>query len=257
MIRIDALPAFSDNYIWLLQDASTLRCAAVDPGDAEPVRQWLSEHPQWQLTDILVTHHHYDHVNGVESLRQAFGARVHGPAGETIPGLDNPLQDGDRLAVLGLDFEILLVPGHTLGHIAYHCAHAALLLCGDTLFAGGCGRLFEGTPAQMHASLQRLAALPEGTAVYCTHEYTLANLRFAVAAEPDNLQLSERLEAVSQLREQGLISLPSSIGLERATNPFLRGAVPAVAERMRQQDEAQPPSEEETFARLRRWKDSF
>lgn len=190
MIQIDALSAFNDNYIWLLQDATSRRCAVVDPGDAKPVEAWLAAHPDWRLSDILVTHHHHDHVGGVAALKELTGARVLGPANEKIPARDLALEDGERVEVLGLVFEIFHVPGHTLGHIAYyHPAETPLLFCGDTLFAAGCGRLFEGTPAQMHHSLARLAALPANTRVYCTHEYTLSNLRFALAVEPDNAAL--------------------------------------------------------------------
>ena len=257
MLHIDALPAFSDNYIWLLQDVPARRCAVVDPGDATPVLEWLSAHPDWQLEAILVTHHHQDHVGGVAALRQATGARVYGPAHEKIPAIDQPLEDGQRITVLGLELHILHVPGHTLGHIAYYGAAQNLLFCGDTLFAAGCGRLFEGTPAQMHASLQRLAALPGQTAVYCTHEYTLSNLRFAQAAEPENAEIAARLAEVGAWREQGRISLPSRIDLELRTNPFLRSDDPSVRSRLRQPEDTAEPDALETFTRLRRWKDSF
>ena len=155
MIQISALPAFTDNYIWLLQDPHTRRCAAVDPGDAAPVLAWLGQNPEWTLSDILVTHHHHDHVGGVAQLKDVTGARVYGPASEKIPARDVALHDNDRINVLGWDFDVYSVPGHTLGHIAFY--HLGVLLCGDTLFAAGCGRLFEGTPQQMYASLQRLA----------------------------------------------------------------------------------------------------
>lgn len=259
MIQIDALPAFSDNYIWLLQDATRRRCAVVDPGDAAPVQAWLAAHPDWTLSDILVTHHHHDHVGGVAQLKETFGARVLGPAGERIPACDLALEDGDEVEVLGLDFKVLHVPGHTLGHIAYYHtdAEAPLLFCGDTLFAGGCGRLFEGTPAQMHASLSRLAALPGGTRVYCTHEYTLSNLRFARAVEPENARLAARFAEVSAWREEGRISLPSNIALERATNPFLRVAESSVKKAADERSGEQIRSPEGVFAVIRQWKDSF
>lgn len=257
MIRIDALPAFSDNYIWLLQDPAARRCAVVDPGDAAPVRQWLADHPDWQLSDILVTHHHYDHVKGIESLKSEFAAQVHGPAGEAIPGIDVRLRDGDRLEILGLHLQVIEVPGHTLGHIAFFDAHTPLLFSGDTLFAAGCGRLFEGTAAQMHASLQRLAALPAQTRVYCTHEYTLANLRFAAAVEPASSRIAERLAQVLALRSRDGCSLPSSLALELDTNPFLRCSEPAVIASVRQPGEVEAPEAGEVFARLRRWKDDF
>lgn len=257
MIRIDALPAFSDNYIWLLQDHTARRCAVVDPGDAEPVRRWLADHPGWELSDILVTHHHYDHVNGIESLKGEFAARVHGPAGEAIPGIDVRLRDGDRLEILGLQLQVIEVPGHTLGHIAFFDAQSPLLFSGDTLFAAGCGRLFEGSAAQMHASLQRLATLPTQTRIYCTHEYTLANLRFAAAMEPANPHVAERLAQVEKLRSQDGCSLPSTLALELDTNPFLRCSEARVIASVRRPDESEDPDAGEVFARLRRWKDGF
>ena len=257
MIKIDALPAFSDNYIWLLQDAEQRRCAVVDPGDAAPVEAWLAANPGWQLSDILITHHHFDHVGGIERLKALSGARVLGPANEKIPGRDLALHDGDQAEILGHCFDIVEVPGHTLGHIAYIQPEQHWLFCGDTLFAGGCGRLFEGTPEQMHASLSRLAALPEQTQVFCTHEYTLSNLRFAVAVEPNNPEIRQRLAQVSQWREVGQISLPSSIGLERATNPFLRSAQPSVNACIAEREGPAERSPAQVFAALRAWKDSF
>ncbi|MCU1717453.1 hydroxyacylglutathione hydrolase [Pseudomonas sp. 5P_3.1_Bac2] len=257
MIKIDALPAFNDNYIWLLQDQQQQRCAVVDPGDAAPVLAWLEAHPGWQLSHILITHHHHDHVGGVEQLKAASGAQVFGPAHEKIPGRDVALDDGDLIAVLGLNFTIYAVPGHTLGHIAYIQPEQQWLFCGDTLFAGGCGRLFEGTPAQMHESLSRFAALPQQTLVYCTHEYTLSNLRFAMAVEPDNSALIRRFDEVSQWRSEGKISLPSNIALELATNPFLRSEQPSVVAAIAQRDGGGERSAVEVFAALRAWKDKF
>ncbi|WP_334597441.1 hydroxyacylglutathione hydrolase [Pseudomonas alvandae] len=255
MIQISALPAFTDNYIWLLQDHSTQRCAVVDPGDAAPVRAWLDAHPGWTLSDILVTHHHHDHVGGVESLKSATNATVYGPASENIPARDIALGDNAKITVLGLDFDVHAVPGHTLGHIAYY--HRGLLFCGDTLFAAGCGRLFEGTPEQMHHSLSRLAALPEDTLVYCTHEYTLSNLKFAAAVEPGNPDVAARLEKVVEQRNQGVMTLPSTLALEKLTNPFLRTAETSVKQKAdeRNGQRNQPPSE--VFAALRAWKDKF
>ncbi|MCE1117075.1 MULTISPECIES: hydroxyacylglutathione hydrolase [Pseudomonas] len=259
MIQIDALPAFSDNYIWLLQDTANRRCAVVDPGDAGPVQAWLDAHPGWALTDILVTHHHHDHVGGVETLKMATGARVCGPAHERIPARDLALEDNARVQVLGLDFEVLAMPGHTLGHIAYYTAQSTtpLLFCGDTLFAAGCGRLFEGTPEQMHHSLQRLAALPAATQVYCTHEYTLSNLRFARAVEPHNAHVLQRFEDVTRLRADNRISLPSTIGLERQTNPFLRTAETSVKQKADEWKGHSNDTQATVFAALRSWKDVF
>ena len=257
MIQIDALPAFNDNYLWLLQDARSRRCAVVDPGDAAPVRSWLDAHPDWQLSDILVTHHHFDHVGGVAELKTATGARVYGPASEQIPDRDIALAGNETIEVLGLPWQIIAVPGHTLGHIAYYQADQHLLMCGDTLFAAGCGRLFEGTAVQMHASLQRLAALPDITQVYCTHEYTLSNLRFAQVVEPGNPEIQARFEQVSHWRAEGRISLPSSIALERATNPFLRIEQAEVIDSLARVDGRRSNDAEAVFAGLRAWKDRF
>lgn len=259
MIQIDALPAFTDNYIWLLQDTANQRCAVVDPGDAAPVLAWLERHPGWQLSDILVTHHHHDHVGGVEQLKAATGARVYGPAQERIPGRDIALDDNASVRVLGLDFQIIAVPGHTLGHIAYYCGQAEtpLLFCGDTLFAAGCGRLFEGTPEQMHHSLERLAALPARTLVYCTHEYTLSNLRFAKAVEPQNPHIARRFDDVTQLRADNRITLPSTLALEKLTNPFLRVTEISVKEKLDERNGLINPTPSTVFAGLRAWKDTF
>lgn len=257
MIKIDALPAFTDNYIWLLQDLERRRCAVVDPGDAAPVQAWLAAHRDWQLSDILITHHHHDHVGGVAQLKAATGARVLGPAKENIPARDLALGEGDRVEVLSHIFDVTEVPGHTLGHIAYYQADQHWLFCGDTLFAAGCGRLFEGTAEQMHDSLSRLAALPAQTLVYCTHEYTLSNLRFAQAAEPNNPEVAQRLLEVSAWREAGQISLPSTLALERATNPFLRSAETSIKEKIDERDGTRNRSPSEVFAGLRAWKDNF
>ncbi|MEN2507886.1 hydroxyacylglutathione hydrolase [Stutzerimonas stutzeri] len=259
MLKIDALPAFTDNYIWLLQDPEQRTCVAVDPGDAGPVQAWLDAHHDWRLTDILITHHHHDHVGGVLQLKERHGANVHGPAAETIPGRDNALTDGQSIEVLGHRFEVIEVPGHTSGHIAYYHddPEEPLLLSGDTLFAAGCGRLFEGTAAQMFSSLQRLAALPANTRIYCTHEYTLSNLRFAQAVEPDNPEIGERLEQVIRLRDAKRITLPSELRIEHGTNPFLRSAEGAVAAAASRHAGRQLDTPENVFAALRAWKDSF
>ncbi|WP_339466433.1 hydroxyacylglutathione hydrolase [Pseudomonas sp. EA_65y_Pfl2_P74] len=255
MIQISALPAFTDNYIWLLQDHRTQRCAVVDPGDAAPVQAWLAAHPGWVLSDILITHHHHDHVGGVERLKNACGATVYGPASENIPARDVALNDNDTVNVLGWDFDVYAVPGHTLGHIAYY--HHGLLFCGDTLFAAGCGRLFEGTPQQMHHSLSRLAALPEDTLVYCTHEYTLSNLKFAAAVEPSNPDIAARLEKVIQHRQNNVMTLPSTLALEKLTNPFLRTGERLVTQKVDEREGAQNRAPSEVFAALRAWKDKF
>ena len=260
MIQIDALPAFSDNYIWLLQDTAKRRCAVVDPGDAGPVERWLAANPGWALSDILITHHHNDHVGGVARLKQLTGARVCGPANEQIPCRDLALDEGAEVEVLGVVFQVLAVPGHTLGHIAFFSdqpSETPLLFSGDTLFAAGCGRMFEGTPEQMQPALARLAALPAHTQVYCAHEYTLANLRFAKAVEPDNPHVQQRFDEVTRLRADQRITLPSTIGLERLTNPFLRTSETLVKQKADEWKGHSNPSHVAVFAALRSWKDTF
>ncbi|WP_373187666.1 hydroxyacylglutathione hydrolase [Halopseudomonas sp.] len=259
MLEFLALPAFQDNYIWLILDPQRQEAAVVDPGDAVPVITWLGRHPEYQLRHVLVTHHHRDHTGGLATLKAATDCLVWGPAAESISGVDRQLKDGDQLNILGKTLQVYAVPGHTLGHIAFYCDEPAepWLLSGDTLFAGGCGRLFEGTAEQMHASLERLAALPEATSVYCAHEYTQANLRFARAVEPENNDIKVRLEVVDDLRAAGRITLPSSIGLERRTNPFLRSTEPAVIATASRQQNAPLSAGVETFAAIRGWKDGF
>ncbi len=259
MSKFIALPAFQDNYIWMLVDEHSKRVAAVDPGDPVPVIRWLGRRPEYSLTHILITHHHRDHTGGVAALKAATQCKVLGPAAEDIAGLDRRLDDGETLSLFGNDLEVISVPGHTSGHIAFFCddPEDPWLLCGDTLFAGGCGRLFEGTPAQMHASLQRLAALPDPTRVLCAHEYTQANLRFAQAVEPDNQDIRVRLEVVDDLRAAGRMTLPSTVGLEKLTNPFLRCSEPAVIAAASERAGSQQQPGEDTFAVIRKWKDAF
>lgn len=254
-----ALPAFQDNYIWLLTDDTSFKVTAVDPGDARPVIRWLGRHPEYQLSTILLTHHHRDHTGGVLSLKAATQCRVLGPDNPAIDGIDRTLADGDQINLAGQSIRVIAVPGHTLDHIAFFCddPQEPWLLSGDTLFAGGCGRVFEGTPAQMHDSLQRLAALPDATTIYCTHEYTQANLRFAQAVEPDNPDIRVRLEVVEDLRRDGQITLPTTLALEKRTNPFLRSAEPAVVEAASRQAGGEVTPGAETFAAIRAWKDIF
>lgn len=250
------LPAFTDNYIWLLHDGDS--ALAVDPGDAQPVVDAL-QREGLRLEAILVTHHHPDHTAGVDALRQATGAAVWGPVRERMPEPLTRVHGGERIRALGLDFAIIDVPGHTAGHIAYFCADvdgAPVLFCGDTLFSGGCGRLFEGTPAQMLASLDSLAALPGATRVCCTHEYTLANLRFAMAAEPDNGVLADYFQTCLVRRQQQQPTLPSTLSLELQINPFLRSRLPALMMAARAFD-AQATDEVSVFGALRQWKNQF
>jgi len=250
------LPAFTDNYIWLLHSGH--HAIVVDPGDAQPVLSALQQYGL-QLDAILVTHHHADHVGGVDVLREATGARVWGPARERIPEPLQRLHHGDTVVELGLTFSVMDVPGHTSGHIAYFCQSmdgAPLLFCGDTLFSGGCGRLFEGTPAQMLASLDSLAALPGNTRVCCTHEYTLSNLKFARAVEPRNAELNQYSAWCEAQRSQGQPTLPSSIAKELQINPFLRTRQPAVvAQAVARQ--AEERDEVAVFAAIREWKNKF
>ena len=251
-----ALPAFTDNYIWMLHDGQ--RAVVVDPGDAAPVIEALDRHAL-QLAGILVTHHHADHVGGVNALRPRLQGPVWGPAREKIPEPFVPLVEGDRIEVLGLRFGVLDVPGHTAGHIAYvqeGAMKSPLLFCGDTLFSAGCGRLFEGTPAQMHDSLSKLAALPSDTRVCCTHEYTLSNLRFAAAVEPGNANRADYDARCHALRAEGRPTLPSSIGLERQVNPFLRCEVPEVMASAHAQG-AEGDDAVSVLAALREWKNRY
>ncbi len=255
-----SLPAFADNYIWMLHDGR--QAVVVDPGDPAPVRRALQQHGL-QLRGILVTHHHADHVGGVDALRDVLDGPVWGPAREAIPTPFVPLRDGERIEVLGLRFEVLDVPGHTAGHIAYlqvgddaEARERPLLFCGDTLFSAGCGRLFEGTPAQMLASLDKLAALPGATRVCCTHEYTLSNLRFAAAVEPGNAAMVAHRVHCEALRARDAPTLPSSIALERAINPFLRCTEPEVVASARREGAADG-APLAVFTTLREWKNRF
>ena len=254
MFEVIRIPAFKDNYIWLLRKGRS--AVVVDPGDALPVLEVL-KHEALQLEAIVITHHHADHQGGVARLLSEYPVEVFGPAAESITGLTRPLSGGEsiRFEATGAEFRVLAVPGHTLGHLAYY--GNGCLFCGDTLFAAGCGRLFEGSPAQMLASLKRLASLDDDCLVYCTHEYTLSNLRFAHAVEPSNTRLNARLAEVTRWREDGRISLPSTIELERATNPFLRTAEPAVIAASKGHDDRQSSEPSAVFASLRSWKDTF
>jgi hydroxyacylglutathione hydrolase len=239
-LDIVAVPAFADNYLWLIHDEDSGETAVVDPGDPAPV---LAEAGRrgWRITKILNTHWHPDHTGGNLAIKQATGAELWGPAGENgrVPGLDHPLAEGDRISIGGHSAEVWEVPGHTLGHIAYIFADDEIAFVGDTLFAMGCGRLFEGSPEQMHRSLGRLAELPEATQLYCAHEYTLANARFAAHAFPENKEIAERLRHVEQERSEARPTVPTTVALERTTNPFLLA------------------DDVEEFAELRREKDSF
>ncbi len=257
MLTLKPLPAFSDNYIWVLHDDH--HAWVVDPGEAQPVLDYLSAHGL-NLLGILLTHHHADHTGGVDELRQATRAVVYGPAFETLPEPVIRVSQGSRVDVLGVSFEVIDVPGHTAGHVAYWAqpaGDAPVLFCGDTLFSGGCGRLFEGTPAQMLASLDQLSHLPSQTRVCCAHEYTLSNLRFAQAVEPDNRDLQIYTQRCETLRAQGLPTVPSELGTELRINPFLRSRVETVKASVKRQAPSTPDDDVLFFRALREWKNDF
>jgi hydroxyacylglutathione hydrolase len=263
MLTVYAIPAFNDNYFWLLQpDTSN------------------------QLVGIIITHHHHDHIDGVNELTRRYPVPVYGPRSAKIPQVTHFLTDGDQLRLPSLTLQVLAVPGHTLDHIAYlyrpdqqqddrpdkqqkaqpdnqaqangsERAKPASLFCGDTLFAGGCGRLFDGTASQLYDSLMRLAELDDATLVYCAHEYTLANLKFARVVEPGNINLVERLQQVTQMRQQGLMTLPTTIGLEKQTNPYLRVKLMPIKQAAERHSGQSLPTPREVFAAIRIWKDYF
>ena len=240
MLEVVASPAFADNYLWLVHDPDSGETAVVDPGDPAPVLA-EAERRGWRIGKILNTHWHPDHTGGNLAIKEATGAVIIGPAGENgrVPGLDVALKEGDRASIGAHEAEVWEVPGHTLGHIAYVFHGDRVAFVGDTLFAMGCGRLFEGSPEQMHRSLGRLAGLPEDFKLYCAHEYTLSNARFAAHAFPESKAIADRLRHVEQERSQARATVPTTVGEERATNPFL------LAESV------------DEFARLRAEKDSF
>lgn len=262
MLTLHPIPAFSDNYIWCLHDNNW--AYVVDPGDAAPVQAYLQD-LNLNLKGILITHHHFDHVSGIDALlQQSPGIPVWGPKNETIPSKTVAVQAGDEVSLSfqneALSFRVFDVPGHTAGHVAFYAAQYAaspLLFCGDTLFSAGCGRLFEGTPEQMHASLSQLKSLPDNTLVCCTHEYTTANLAFAHAVEPDNPAIAAHIAKVAGLRAENLPSLPSNIATEKQINPFLRADEESVMATLASNCGQRPTSEVDSFAKLRAWKDSF
>jgi hydroxyacylglutathione hydrolase len=253
-ITITAIPAFADNYIWLISTGGK-QCAVVDPGDAEPVLRELNKQGL-ELSYILITHHHADHTGGVAELVNRCGAKVFGPHDPRIPGQNQSFAEGEsvHLPLLELDFKVVEVPGHTSSHIAFY-GHGCLF-CGDTLFSAGCGRLFEGTAEQMQSSLDKLAGLPASTRVFCAHEYTLSNCDFALAVEPDNPELQKRASEVEASRAIGRGTVPSELALELAVNPFLRTRHPAVVAAAQNRNADVEPGAG-TLAVIRAWKDSF
>jgi len=264
LLQVWPIPAFDDNYLWCIHDGQS--ALIVDPGDAAPVLQYLEQH-QLTLTGILITHHHADHTGGILTLLNTLGSSipVYGPAAIDIPGRTHALMEGDKIEIAAprISLEVYEVPGHTLSHIAYFANMQAnvvepMLFCGDTLFASGCGRLFEGTPTQMSQSLAKFIALPKNTRVYCTHEYTLSNIRFALAVEPNNANLITWAETAKALRDQCLPTLPTTIGQELQVNPFMRCDQQAVIDAaLEVSGEKSLPTPAHVLAVIRAWKDRF
>lgn len=254
-VKVFPIPAFTDNYIWCIQNDQD--CWVVDPGESEPVLSYCNVN-KLTLKGILVTHHHWDHTNGINTLLQKFpGIPVLGPEYGNIEHLTQKLTENDsaRLDILGLCFDVIEVPGHTLDHIAYY-GHG-MLFCGDTLFSAGCGRLFEGSPQQMHHSLSKLMQLPGNTVVYCTHEYTLANVQFAMQVEPNNQALNDYVDWAKNKRSQGLPTLPSNIEQQKAINPFLRAQQDEIKHNAEDYLGKALPDDVQVFAAIRQWKDNF
>lgn len=256
-LSIWAVPAFDDNYLWLIHNGHD--AIVVDPGDSAAIVQALESH-HLHLRAILITHHHSDHIGGVAALQERYQVPTYGPADDGIDHLQFALRDQDQIIIaeLGLAFQVIAVPGHTHGHIAYYAAKEQWLLCGDTLFGGGCGRLFEGTAQEMLSSLDKLAALPDATAVYCTHEYTLANLKFAKEVEADNHDITSRILIEQEKRRREIPTIPSTIGLEKLSNPFLRSRVTSVRQYLIDSGRASANgSDADFFAALRTWKNTY
>ncbi len=254
MLTIIPIPALKDNYIWTLHDQH--HAVVVDPGDAAPVLAYLNAH-QLKLAAILCTHHHNDHTGGVRELVQVYNVPVYGPQHEDIPCISHALGEGDvvELAGLNIKMDVLDIPGHTRGHIAF--VGEGGVFCGDTLFGCGCGKIFEGTAAQLFQSLQKLTRLPDETKVYCGHEYTESNIRFALACEPSNAKLKQRQADVHVLRAAGLPTLPSTIALEKATNPFLRCTELGIIATAQRMADINQTDEISIFTALRSWKNRF
>ncbi len=258
MIAINPIPAFDDNYFWIISNNNN--AVVVDPGEARVVNEYLEKN-ELNLVGILITHHHADHTGGVAQLKAEHLCSIWGPASDPVKNLDHTCQQGDQVTIplLDLSFQVISTPGHTLGHIAYFLAEGQLspnaLFCGDTLFSGGCGRIFEGTPDQMWQSIQKLMALPEDTLVFPAHEYTLSNLDFALKVEPENQALNDYYQQVKQLRATNKPTLPSKIALEKLINPFMRVESPSVIESAVKRMPESATAGADVFATIRQWKD--
>lgn len=251
-LEIELFACRSDNFGVLLHDPATGATASIDAPEEKPILDALARRG-WTLSHIFTTHHHNDHVEANPALKARFGATIIGPAREAIPGIDRKVDGGESFDFAGRPVEVISTPGHTLGHISFHLPEDKLLFAADTLFALGCGRIFEGTPAQMWGSLQKLSALPDETVVYFGHEYTLSNARFAKTVDPDNAALSNRVAEIEALRAKGAFTAPTTIGLEKATNPFLRAADPDIRRHLGMES----ASDAEVFAEIRARKDRF
>lgn len=257
-MHIEYLRIFSDNYIWLIVNDENKNVVAVDPGDSKSLQNFLIKQ-NLKLTDVLLTHHHADHVGGVLNLIKHNSINVYGPREENISGVTHDLQDNQEvhLQSVNINFKILFIPGHTLGHIAYYNSKHKILFCGDTLFSAGCGRIFEGTAQQMYDSLQKINSLPDDTLIYCTHEYTLNNLKFALSVEPDNIDIQNRIDIVKSKLEQGKPSLPSMLSDERKFNPFLRCDKSTIINSLQKKLNVKIDANLQTFIYLRKLKDIY
>ena len=265
MLTVNAIPAFQDNYIWMLSIADDNKVFVIDPGDAAPVLEKIQKN-KLELAGILITHHHADHTGGVATLKKSYNIPVYGPAQSPFDGITQPLIDGDSCEVLGHTLSVKAVPGHTLDHICYYyndSGKAALaetkpqLFCGDTLFLAGCGRLFEGSAEQMMKAMQFFKQLPDDTEVYCTHEYSIANLAFAEAVEPQNKMIQAAIDRCKSLREQNVPTIPTNIRQEKQINPFLRTGAESIQLAANHHTGRTLDSEQEVFAAIRQWKDGF
>lgn len=261
MLKVTPIHAFNDNYLWLFQQADSPSCVIVDPGDAEPVLQFLEENAL-KLTAIFITHHHGDHIGGINKLLEKYDVPVYGPDSTNIPSITDPVKEGSQINIFGKSFQVLEIPGHTLDHIAYYTSGEThedppVLFCGDTLFAGGCGRVFEGTHPMMYQSLQKLAQLPADTRVFCAHEYTMANLDFAKAVTPESETLAMRIKRESAKRELDQPTVPTTIRVELETNPFMRCHEAEIISSASEYAGHVINKPEEVFAAIRSWKDSF